>query len=54
MKQRKPKPYKLKAILQKEICSVCPFCKNKDVEHFEIHHIVENYDNNILRNLLIR
>lgn len=53
MKKRKPIPYKLKATLQKEIGSVCPFCKNKDVEHFEIHHIDENPENNELSNLIM-
>ncbi|MBK8872390.1 MAG: HNH endonuclease [Bacteroidetes bacterium] len=53
MKNRKPIPYKIKAILQKEIGSVCPFCTNKDVEHFEIHHIDENPEKNELSNLIM-
>lgn len=53
MKTRKPIPYKTKSILQKEIGSVCPFCENKDVEHFEIHHIDENPENNELSNLIM-
>lgn len=53
MKKRKSIPHKLKAALQKEIGSVCPFCTNKDVEHFEIHHIDENPENNELSNLIM-
>lgn len=53
MKPRKPIPYKTKALLQKEIGSICPFCQNKDVSHFEIHHIDENTLNNDLTNLLM-
>lgn len=53
MKTRNPIPYKTKSILQKEIGSVCPFCENKDVEHFEIHHIDENPENNELSNLIM-
>jgi hypothetical protein len=30
---------KIKADLQKEINSECPFCANQDVSNFEIHHI---------------
>jgi hypothetical protein len=53
VKPRKPIPYKLKATLQKEIGSVCPFCTNKDVQHFEIHHIDEKPENNEASNLLM-
>jgi hypothetical protein len=41
-----PKVNKVRADLQKEIASLCPFCDNADVGHFEIHHIDENPSNN--------
>jgi hypothetical protein len=44
---------KIKSILQKEINSECPICKNQDVEHFHIHHIDENPKNNDAHNLLM-
>lgn len=50
---RKTIPYKIKALLQKEINSKCPFCDNKDVGHFQIHHIDENPSNNEFDNLLM-
>ena len=53
MKTRKTIPYKIKATLQKEIGSLCPICTNKDVGHFEIHHIDENPGNNELSNLIM-
>ncbi len=37
-KRTKPPP-KVKALLQKEINSKCPFCSIEDVDHFEVHHI---------------
>ena len=52
-KIRKSIPAKSKRLLQKEINSECPFCKNQDVDHFEIHHIDENPSNNLLSNLLM-
>ncbi len=48
-----PKENKVRAELQKEIASVCPFCDSRDVGHFEIHHIDENPSNNDFRNLLL-
>ena len=48
-----PQLAKVRAILQKEIGSVCPFCQNDDVGHFEIHHIDENPTNNEIGNLLL-
>lgn len=48
-----PKEAKVKAELQQEIGSLCPFCDNTEVGHFEIHHIDENPGNNILSNLLL-
>lgn len=48
-----PQLAKLKANLQKEIGSICPFCENDEVGHFEIHHIDENPSNNEISNLLM-
>lgn len=48
-----PKEKKLRAELQKEINSVCPFCDNGDVGHFEIHHIDEDPSNNEITNLIL-
>ncbi|WP_017257826.1 HNH endonuclease signature motif containing protein [Pedobacter arcticus] len=48
-----PKENKVRAELQKEIGSVCPFCDNEEVGHFEIHHIDENPSNNDTGNLLL-
>lgn len=48
-----PKENKIRAELQKEIGSVCPFCDNKDVGHFEIHHIDENSSMNDVTNLIL-
>tara|TARA_R110002050_G_C8743373_1_gene498303 strand:+ start:63 stop:758 length:696 start_codon:yes stop_codon:yes gene_type:complete len=51
--RRKAIPYKTKALLQKEINSECPFCENKDVDHFQVHHIDENPENNKKENLIM-
>jgi hypothetical protein len=48
-----PKENKVRAELQKEINSVCPFCDNSDVGHFVIHHIDENPANHSTSNLLL-
>ncbi len=50
---RIPKENKVRAELQKEIGSICPFCDNDDVDvgHFEIHHVNEDPANNIDYNL---
>jgi hypothetical protein len=48
-----PKVNKIRAELQKEISSICPFCDNSDVGHFEIHHIDENPANNEIDNLIL-
>lgn len=55
MKNRKsiPQLSKVRAELQKEINSICPFCENTDVGHFEIHHIDEIPENNDIRNLIL-
>ncbi len=54
-KQRKRKPVsnKVRALLQKENRSQCPFCANEDVDHFEVHHIDEDPNNNDIQNLLL-
>lgn len=48
-----PKENKVRAELQKEIWSTCPFCENTDVGHFEIHHIDDDPSNNIQSNLIL-
>ncbi len=50
---RIPKENKLRAELQKEIDSSCPFCSSADVGHFEIHHLDGNPSNNAFSNLLL-
>lgn len=50
---RKKVPEKLRAVLQQEIGSTCPFCSNIEVGHFQVHHIDENPDNNSDENLLM-
>lgn len=50
---RIPQVSKIKAELQKEINSKCPFCNNTDVGHFEIHHIDDNPSNNKQQNLIL-
>lgn len=53
MKARKAIPLKLRASLQQDINSECPLCSNRDVGHFEVHHVDENPDNNDPSNLLL-
>lgn len=48
-----PQRNKVRAVLQKEVESVCPFCNNDDVGHFEIHHIDGNPSNNEYTNLIL-
>jgi len=52
-RKRKPVPNKLRALLQKENESQCPFCYNEDVDHFEVHHIDEDPNNNEIKNLIL-
>lgn len=54
-KNRTPIPQvnKIRAILQQEIKSKCPFCSSIDVGHFEIHHIDEDPNNPEIENLLL-
>lgn len=53
MKIRKAIPAKIRALLQQEIGSACPFCPSKEVDHFHIHHIDENPGNGEFGNLLM-
>lgn len=56
MVKKRPKiPFesKVRAELQKEINSKCPFCPSTDVGHFEIHHIDNNPANNDIKNLFL-
>ncbi len=53
MKKRIQVPNKIRAELQKEINSTCPFCKSREVGHFEVHHIDEDPSNNLISNLLL-
>lgn len=39
--------------MQKEIDSICPICQNEVVDHFQIHHIDENPENDEFDNLLM-
>ena len=50
---RKSIPVRVRAALQQEIGSVCPFCENSDVEHFEVHHVDEDHGNDDRANLLM-
>lgn len=52
-KKRKPIPARKKALLQKEVNSICPFCGDEDVDHFQFHHIDENPENDEFDNLLM-
>jgi hypothetical protein len=48
-----PQESKIRAELQKEISSKCPFCDNTDVGHFHIHHIDSDPAHNDKKNLLL-
>lgn len=50
---RIPKENKIRAELQKEINSLCPFCISTEVGHFQIHHIDDNPSNNEILNLIL-
>ncbi|TRW96382.1 HNH endonuclease signature motif containing protein [Flavobacterium gawalongense] len=54
-KTRTPIPQlnKVRAVLQQEINSKCPFCNNEDVAHFDIHHIDKIRNNHKIENLLL-
>jgi hypothetical protein len=53
LKKRVTIPNKIKSLLQQEIESTCPICDSLDVDHFEVHHIDENPENNEQANLLM-
>jgi len=53
MKARRPIPARVKALLQQEINSACPFCSSSEVDHFHVHHIDENPANNDFDNLFM-
>jgi hypothetical protein len=48
-----PKVNKVRAELQKEIGSICPFCSSEEVGQFQIHHVDENPSHNDFINLLL-
>lgn len=50
---RIPQLNKVKAQLQQEVNSQCPFCKRKEVGHFQIHHIDQDPSHNEIHNLLL-
>jgi TonB family protein len=54
---KKPKrvnvPARLRARLQKEIKSKCPFCGDEHVEIFEVHHIDRDRSNSAILNLIM-
>lgn len=52
-RKRIPNQSKVRAELQKEVNSICPFCANDDVGHFQIHHIDEEPSNNENSNLIL-
>ena len=53
MKPRKNPPPRIRALLQKEIDSQCPFCKSQEVDAFEAHHLNEKPDDGRFENLLM-
>ena len=53
MKKRRSVPLKIRALLQQEVASACPFCDSSDVDHFEIHHIDDDPNNNDAANLML-
>jgi hypothetical protein len=53
MKKRRSVPLKIRALLQQEVASACPFCDSSDVDHFEIHHIDDDPNNNDAANLMM-
>ena len=50
---RKQIPARIKALLQQEIDSTCPFCDNTEVDHFQTHHIDGDRGNNEYVNLIM-
>ncbi|MCL1957108.1 MAG: HNH endonuclease [Fibromonadales bacterium] len=52
-KKRNYIPQRIRAKLQQEIGSKCPFCECRDVEIFEVHHIDGNPGNGDISNLIM-
>lgn len=50
--RKSPSPAE-KRRLQKEIGSICPFCPDDDVAHFEVHHIDGDRSNDSMSNLIM-
>lgn len=50
---RKQIPQRVRALLQKEIKSECPFCSITDIDCFEVHHIDGTNSNNTYSNLIM-
>lgn len=53
MKPRKKPSQRMRALLQKEIDSQCPFCQSQEVDTFEVHHLNEQPDDERYENLLM-
>jgi len=53
IRRRIPQEGKIRSQLQQEINSVCPFCDNTDVGHFQVHHINGEPNQNEFKNLLL-
>lgn len=51
--KRKSIPRKIQVRLLMDVELRCPFCGNKDADHFQIHHIDENTENNTIQNLMM-
>ena len=52
-KARKKPSQRMRALLQKEIESKCPFCDRRDVDTFEVHHLNEKPDDDTYNNELL-
>lgn len=50
MKPRKKPSQRMRALLQKEIDSCCPFCGSQEVDTFEVHHMNDNPEDDRLDN----
>ena len=53
MKPRKKPSQRMRALLQKEIDSHCPFCASQEVDTFEVHHLNEIPDDDRFENELM-
>lgn len=52
-KPRKKPSQRMRALLQKEIHSKCPFCASQEVDTFEVHHLNEIPDDDRFENELM-